>query len=720
MPRIPVYTAGGQLQGGPLSPDASPLAFNTTAGLGAVAQGLESVGDVAGRIADKKTRDIATTWSNDKINQYRQDAERFLQDPTNENNVHIAFDLEQWSQAKLKELAKDAPNKDAERLFRLQSSDVYTSKLSSALSQGNRAMLSVADKASKEAVQSIVSNNKMATIRDPAEAARGLEYDYKRQLDWIESTYGQAAPTIAARLRAETAQNVAVGVADQNPAFARKIVEESKDLEETTKQSIYAKIEASTVARNRVAEIGFEERMDNELAVAQIAMEPTQMPSHEEFVAIYGKERAGVAEAKYGLEYKATNDAATWYAKHADKNAAYQEKKLLELVKSSPTGHRSVALLRQRVARSEQQQANDLGGWLYENNAEVRQLMEASRAAVDPFDIEDYRDAAMDVMLKYQGPPPQGASEEEAAKYFNVPTGFRAVLSDAEARQWIQRFDTSAPPQQKSAALMEFYQVYGRHADQAWRNLETMPGDGSVPMELQVANIIDSDAVRAHVIGAISNPKVISSLDDKKRGVYAGYVTSNDQLLSFMQMKLGGNFQGSKEAAAIQSMVMTYAEALSLEDGASPKASVQKAIKKIIGENIHMVSIIGSPVAIPVRNGNTWRTEDDAVLIRDAASGLIANFPVGDVNWSLTGVPSQFTDSDRRSLLRTNGRIVTEPNGQAVSVYLSIGSGSPVQLTKKNGEAFIWKFDDLLALGRENIKQQESGSRNTILYNRQP
>lgn len=719
MPRIPVYTASGQLTGGPVSPEASPIAFNPVAGLGTVAQGIGNVGDVAQGIADKKARDIATTWANDAVNRYKNESESFLQDGENQNNVNVASDYTTWSQQKLKEIAKDAPSKEAARIFQIASSDAFTSKFASAKGQGARSMLVVADKASRDSIASIVNNNRVANVRDPSEAARGLEADYQRQLNWIESTYGKEAPNIAANLRADAAKNVALGVADTNPEFSRKIVEQSKDLQESTKQAIYSHIDSVELVRNKLVSVEFERRLDNQLAVAQVNLTPTQMPSHQEFVAVYGKERAEVNEAKYALEFKATNDASAWYAKHADKNATYQEQKLKELVSSSITGDLSAKLVAQRVAKSAHEQANDLGGWLMENNNDVKQLMDMAEAAIDPFEKSAIMDNAMDAMLKYQGVPPSGVSEEEAAKYFNIPTGFKAVLSDAQARQWALQMN-GAPPQQKSQLIDQFYKTYGRHSDYAWKDLERVPGNNGITMELQVANLIDSETVRAHVLGAIANPKILSGIDDKKRSEYTAELVGNNKLNMFMQWKLGDNFQGAPEASAVRSMVMSYAEALSLEGGIKAKAAIQQSVDRIVSQNIHLVSVLGSVLAIPVRNGDLWRTDADASLIRDAATGLMSNFPVANVNWALVGLDSNFTDNDKRALVRSQGKVVAEPNGQAASVYLNTLTGPAVQLTDMNGQPFIWKFDDLLAIEKAKQKTLQEGAQKTILYNRQP
>jgi pyruvate-formate lyase len=108
MPRIPVYTADGRLPGGPLSPDASPLAFNEAAGLSAVAAGLDNASQVATQINLKRASDIATTWGSSTASTIEEESADFLD--KNRNSPTIAQDYKVWAKARFDKAKKEAPN----------------------------------------------------------------------------------------------------------------------------------------------------------------------------------------------------------------------------------------------------------------------------------------------------------------------------------------------------------------------------------------------------------------------------------------------------------------------------------------------------------------------------------------------------------------------------------------------------------------------------------
>lgn len=694
MARIPIYTASPSLQAGPVSPEASPLAFNPTAGLGAVAHGVDSVGEVAAAYSAKKEKDIATTWTNSKLNEFEDKANKFLTDEAQKDNVNVANDLKTWADGELKRMGKEAPNKTAAKLFSIHSGNSLSTKYASALGQGARAMVSVADTASKETVAAIVSNYRTGFTRDPVEASISLEAAYKKQIDWIDSTRGEVAPSLAARMRADSTENIALGVMDNNPKFAQEIITKSKDIEESRKQIILNKIDAASHRSDLMGQLSLTSFMERRLQIAGDTLEPERMPDKKEF-AVFG-ERADVKLAEYAIKYKAVNDAAKAYPEMADKRADYQLKKLTQLNTdpNSLTGGETAKILAHRVSLAAKQQREDLGGWLAANNPEVRAYVELSESAPSEQEQSLYRDMAMDAMLAYQQSPPANASEAEAAKYFDIPNADRLVLTDSQAASLAERFN-AAPPQEQAQLLDSFNETYGRHADYAWRNLERVPKEGKeISMELQVARLIESKTIRANVLGAMKNKEVIKALSEERRSKFVAASFSDNELKAFTQAKLGDNFQGTPEAAAIQNMVITYAQSMAMESKLSDKDAVTQAVRRIIGNNVHVRSVNGQAMMIPAET----RTSEEATVVADALSRRIANFPVSTVDWRKVGLSETgLKDQDKVNLISSQGFFRTEPDGESVTLYLGNRAGPPVQLTDKSNQPFTFRFSDMKA-----------------------
>src|SRR5687767_10363407 len=115
MPRIPTITSEANLRGGPVSPEADPLAFNKSAGMGQLGSAIAGTGDLASRIHAKKQSDDEDRWLVNASNAYNIEASKFEQEnKTREDFAQATFD--HLEQRKKEFLAKAPSDRAALRL----------------------------------------------------------------------------------------------------------------------------------------------------------------------------------------------------------------------------------------------------------------------------------------------------------------------------------------------------------------------------------------------------------------------------------------------------------------------------------------------------------------------------------------------------------------------------------------------------------------------------
>lgn len=717
MPRIPVYTAGANLQGAPVSPDASPAAFNATPGLGALAESIGQGSQVLGAISAKKKQDIANSWATSSSYKFSTWSEDFLQNEEQKNNVFVAEDYKTAAEKQINEMAKDAPSPEAAKAFRNHALGSIASKYASAKNMGARSMLSIADKTSKESVSSMLQNFRQTIARDPVEANNSLRNNFAMHMDYIESTYGESAPLIASRMRAEAVQNIALGVADTNPAFAREITEKSADLEETSKQVIYRQIDQAEKRTDYTAQASFKLRLNADYTKATMAMTPMQIPSDEEF-KVFGDawEREKV---EWGTKIVVHNAAAANYAELRGRNAGYQSQALTKLVENgNDIEVAAAAELARKLAEDAKEQVQDPAGYVMSNNENVAPISILADTAVDEIEANGFKEIAINLSLQYQGYAPEGASPEEAAKYLGLPTGLRRVLTKAQAETHAAILNNT-PPNQLVADLKSFEEKFPtpEMAAMAYNDLVTIPGDGKkLKTGIKVAGSIINEDRRAHFLGVMSNQQAVEKLSSETLGNLEKELFGNSAFVAFQQSWNTDNAQRAGELEEFRRSILTYAAFLP----GSASQRVNAATKFVIQDNYGFVDVNGQTVSIyKMLPDGTMLTDEnireiDYGMKQKLRSGLenliainAAQFPITHPFYDAKGKPMDEAKRIVANAIRNAGSFVNESDGTGVSLYLNSKDPNelPFQVLGPDGKPLIFKFTDL-AIPAKVIKQR--------------
>src|SRR5688500_1083973 len=118
MPRIPTLLSDAKLNGAPVSPYASPMAFSDSAGAEKIGQGLANLGGDLSQIAAKKSHDDGVRWQSNASAQLHKVLADYMANPENSAKETFAADFDKFAQGQLKEYSKNAPHKEAGERFR--------------------------------------------------------------------------------------------------------------------------------------------------------------------------------------------------------------------------------------------------------------------------------------------------------------------------------------------------------------------------------------------------------------------------------------------------------------------------------------------------------------------------------------------------------------------------------------------------------------------------
>ncbi len=792
MPRIPVYTADGRLPGGPLSPDASPLAFNEAAGLSAVAAGLDNASQVATQINLKRASDIATTWGSSTASTIEEESADFLD--KNRNSPTIAQDYKVWAKARFDKAKKEAPNELALKYITREGEASISRKYATALNVGSNNLTEQLLNEVETSTAQITQTYQLDQSIDPSSgsALRDISAAYDRQIESINSRLTGVAPRMAAKQRAYVAKQVAIAVAPDNAEFAREIIKSSTDIDADHKASLFSEIDRLEGSKNALYAQVFQRQIEKDLKEAEKFLTPLVMPSDQDF-AVFGKDAEKV-KIHYVDRYKAVNDAAAFMDDVKDKNSNYQMRAYAKLAEDKNV--EAMALVNSALERSVRMQEKAPADWLKQNNGEVKEAFAfASMYGPDDPERKMFQDAAIDTLLKYQGTfdadqfntglspqeeaefqkwkakhapsdsgydydlrgafkdgftpderghwpdkhkkpnhptfsneskfaeqyaeyagswkgeeftPGSKSFEEEEAKYLGIPRDFQHALDTATAESWGKKLN-SAPPNQKAALLEAFDKEFGRHADWAWNDLQRLPSESRVAMDLRVARVIDDVDKRAQVLGAISSPKASERLTNEKQADLKKRIdgAQGEPLRQLVRSFKGDNFQRLEEMAQLERITMLYANALSLE--MSEKDAMDVAVKTVVTDNYAITSINGQTLAFRRQVGDLRMDDRDAGAIKQELERFVAGIDPAKLDMRSLNLPSVAgvnAPNFYRDFLRSQAVFIPTPDGESVSLYAKFQDGPPVVLKSSAGNPVSFKVADLLAQYRLRIERQ--------------
>jgi hypothetical protein len=699
--RIPTIIAESNLDGGPTGPYADANAFSGGAqGLYDLGQGVSNLGAAADKIA----RDNEQRWVSSASGQFLEESAGFLEDEKNKSREDFGEATKEHLNKLRGDYLKKAPSKRA--------ADALSSHLSTFIASQERQArrLGANNRITNQSVEiDTTIAQTMRAFRATADTEM-IVAQRQRLLEQVDSTFGEISPAAAGKLRENIDKQFVQGVAAQNPAAARQLLDVSTNINENDRRllgNIIDDYENAAMAEHRTV---VRDSLMDSLATAKLRNQPVARPDDSIF-SVFGKS-AETTKSWFVREADAHDRALGILGDIKDKNASYQQQKLQELADkgSGQSDLEAITTAARKVDDAARRQAQDPAGWQLENQLDVYQAFQKAEASGDPNDMA----TAFNLSLQYQGAAPEGATPQEAAKYLDLPTHARHLMSKAQATQRSREIRQGSASEQV-AALNAMKQSFKRkeHWAQAYNDLVTLPPEGQgIPQELQLAFLIDDPAVQKQFIGAISNTEGIKGLTEDSRTEFKEKLEGDKLWRAFQRSMVGDMFGGTIPLEGYRDGILKYAYALSV-GGAKTSDAVKTALQNTIGNHIGFTEVNGQTIAVPKqRAADAYgpqlppRSDEEvqdlgrrmALAVRELDTRSVKlTDDTGRSILPLSNIAPEGIERDQfiRDAITSRGYFVSEADGESVTLYLMGDNGVGVQLRDKSGQPFELYLDSL-------------------------
>lgn len=710
MSRIPTITSETNLRGGPVSPEADPLAFNPSAGMGQLGNAFAGTGEVASRIHAKKLADDEDRWIVNSSHAYNIEASQFEQENKNrEDFAQATFDhLEQ----RKKEFLAKAPSDRAALRLQAQLDNQIESRYQQAHRVGEHTKLTNAHRDIDQNINDTMTAYRADAATSPDYAVKNLEPQMNLLKASVMSRWSKSHPDHASKLLEHIERQFIVGTAEHDPNYARKLLDESNFLDESGRAQLLNYIESQEKASNRLAQEDFANSISETLKYAKRTNGVVQDVPLATFETFYGKENGKIAKARFDRDAKEINQASAFVGKVAGKNVNALVGEFSNFVENksiSDAAKSDAAVTVKEMARQAQ-----TDGWAYvaQHNPEVSKAYELAAQVGTP----DAFSRANRIALEYQGYAPPDAPESERSKYQNLPTNARHLMSQskaiAQAMQW-----RGPATEQSIKALNDFVMTYPEEQRAiAFNDLINLPpSDQKVSKTLEWAFLHRHKPFVKDFMDAQNNADALKNLTDEKRSDYETALFSDPAWVAFSDALLQGSVTRATEVSDYKNGLINYAYSMK---GKSPKEAVREASKQLIGSEFAFPKVNGVTVMVAMRRPNgTYRGEDEVSRLPQQLTAAIQSVPVDQVQLNAPdGHPywplfhSVIGDKPLKDILpdliKRHGFFVPTPNGQGATIYLHTDDGVTGQLLDKNNQPWEVDFDSLPEVSKEEVRNE--------------
>lgn len=600
--RVPTLLASEELRAPSFSSGAGPESFGANPGLDDIAQATRHFAGTLSQLAKEsavvdRRRELENDerWVGDAFYQERNHLNEWQANIENNSSEDFAKNFRTYSESRIKEYEGKAPSRRAEQEFRRQMQGFIESRYAGALLTSERTRL--------ENVKDGVINQlslALETYRGAGEVpnvdpAAELMMAYEDLRNKVEKIYGPVDSALRRKMGAYLDSEVALGIGLTDPDMARKIIMNSRDLEESAKVILMNKVESMERDTMSVGRDNFNRfRADYEVLIRD-GKRTDKIPLSD-YRKFYDAAMATQLKAQDDQRADIYLGVNAEFNKLAGTNVQNQTSRLSDL-RANISGVRddlTYKMLRAKLEDVQLLQAKDQVAWLMQYNQEVAESVRRAEAAP-----EGSRDGALRTrsasILRYQGPAPEGAMDPE--KYLGLPLMDRRLMTNMEAKRNKDHINQGSPQEvvkRIEGVLASF--PGSENQGIAFNDLLRDPDEIRQEYRLVWQNK-DQWWVQTFA-AALGETKGIQALTDEKRSKFEEALEGSKGWKMFEQAMVGIDPTRAGEIAGFKSGIMTYANYFSVSQGISPEDAVKVSMRHLLDSTMGFTSVGGRPVMI--------------------------------------------------------------------------------------------------------------------------
>lgn len=715
MPAIPTYQSGESSRTGSIAPRATPGDFGADIG-----QSLEGAGQHMTHGAMLASHAVAhmdamskeakklddNRWAANSYEQEKKLLAEFMADPKNNQAEDFAKRVENFSNERFGQYVADsAPSPEALKLFQENYNSHANDRTISALDTGyrNKVVNSMTDVGNQ--VADAVSTYRNAKTVPGSDGIRDLTDSIAHIGANIESSFRKFSPNIADKLQANLMTESVLASMVDNPKAARALLASSDAIDEQTRRTLSHEIDQSFANRNRVEIDSFNSYRNDRVAQAQQGKngDKIDIDRYEQF---FPADQAQVHKNHDDYMIDVGNKTNAAIASMAPQAASYQLKTLADMRKNRNGAmdddvYSAVAkLTHENLALQDKNPV----GWLQTNNPQVSHAMQdVAQATPDnqAFAIKQLNDA----VLKYQGNPPPGTSDEERKWFLNRPLNDRHLMRQDEAEGVAQELNQSNP----NEFLKKMGDILARYPDQghqytAFADMVNLPSKGSgLRQEYQLAWQNKDAWWLDNYLGAVANTKNIVIPDAADKDL-TKLIDNSPTWKQFQSAMVGDNFGRGEQIAGFRSGIQMFAQAL-IAQGKPTKQAGERAVEMLISSTMGFTKVNGRPLMILREQGPGMqhRSNDEVSDIGRRLGRALDMIDPREIDQSNFASLRLFGNDEsykpRLDVLQNSivkrAFFQTGNDGQSASLYYADDNGAMFQVRDKSGNPFNVAFKDL-------------------------
>lgn len=713
MASLPQFTWSGDSGGQPNRVGMDPgAAAAPWAALGRVGNEIQQTGALAlqayrvSKQAEKeKIQDEAHVHVSEKLAELQNEMSQFVSDPENSGRTDLADLVERQFTTRLDQMVGGAPSDVAANGLRANGAAILTRGVIAARGKQNENFLSQIGDSMDRATQNAASAFRAQADNSPDYARQIHSELVQGQIATIRDRFGKSAPAFASALEEKVIEGSVLAVAAKDPSYAKDLLD-SGVIDEKKRSILSAHIDALEQSGMSVERAITSDQLSDRLKSARETDSFVVRPDPSVW-KVFGKE-ADKHRALWERSADAIDSAQRLFASMSDKNIEYQSAQAAKFLSNTDNADVADAVQR-RLAKNSKIQKEDPARWVSET-PEMKAKLEAVTALPDDDVADGLRGYYQDI-LKYQGYPPKGAGQEEAAKYLGRPELMRHVYSVDKATSEaasIRMSNLNDTMDRLEMFESRWKAVSPELAAVAMRDMEALPKEGErLDHNVKLAFLIDDRSARRDFLAKILQPQSEDRINHDKTVDFLSALQKNTTFDAFKSVYLFGG-QGADLVDRTGQSIVTYAKGLINDKRASsPRNAVDAAVKTIIGDNKAFFRVNGNLVPISRKIDNTVITDDSAVAIGRRMTvalskidpRIIAEADVRGVPFFRSMPPGKRGEVDVEQYIRdaitSNGTFVERPDGKSYRLWMATGEGVPFEVRTKDGKALEIRLDSL-------------------------
>ena len=726
MPKIPTYIAQQGIKTGPVADQINVGAMTApAAAIGSFAGAAQDVG----AFFQSREKEKELRWSGDAEYKFTNAMTEWHMANKDRDDYGPAF--KEYSEKVANDFVAAAPSKRAGEVLKRQLQGSIARQYDMALRVGESNRIERFQVAETNATGSYMEMYRNMVAIDPVGSAPVLEQQYIGQIARINAALGDKAPATALKMRRQATLTVIEGMMDTDPDYAEMILNETKDIDETARQSLLNKIDGTRKQLRVLDANAFKMSVEDSLAQARRDGTYAVLPSRDAYDAVMPTPEIAAREYESDRRQVEAYNGALKVTDGFKGKSPDAIRRDLEQARKQFAGQvgEQVDIEAAKQADKMIKMANDYPVEYLQNfNPTVSKMRQLYAGATD-----QNRDAMFAQLnaetLRYQGHAPKDAPDAEY--YLGLDAHQVSVVPKAQAEQFAGNINNGTPDA-KVKAIRDFEAMYAgdpQVAAIAWRDLTQLPEGKRVSQQAQLLKLHANEPYARQLAEALGKANENAKNKGLKIDEYEKTLVTNKDWLAFASMYGGDNKQNAATVAGFREAIVSYAASL---DITNPSQAVKKSIETLIGNKFQFEDVGDQTVPFAKWAGPDERMRSDSEMkeavarVRDnfdstiMASGLMQTMDNGVPLWPLApyNATQQAIDTYIQNDVNKNKMLVPSEDGKGMYVYMKTELGIPVQLRTKDKRPLFISFD--VAGKRHNMPllQTQRPVRNSILETR--